>query len=227
MVRLENIKVIYHKNTPLAKVVLDNINLEIKDSEFVAITGGNGAGKSTIAKLIAGEIPCANGKIFINEQDCTKLGVVARSSMIARVFQDPMRGTAPELTVLENMAFAAKRGTKRGLNLAINPDIRHYFAERLHQVDMDLESKLDYRVSSLSGGQRQALSLIMATLCPAKLLILDEHTAALSLKAARTIMDLTHKIIREQKLAALMITHNPVEAERSDRILHLDNGKLD
>ena len=132
MVKLEKIKVIYHQNTPLAKVVLNDFNLQIDDGEFVAITGGNGAGKSTIAKLIAGEIPICSGTIFINHQDCTKLGVVERSSMIARVFQDPMRGTAPELTVLENMAFAAKRGTKRRLSLAINCNIRDYFAAKLH-----------------------------------------------------------------------------------------------
>lgn len=227
MLKLENITVRYNEGTSLEKVVLDDLSLDIDDNKFVGLIGSNGAGKSTLVKVIAGEVKQNSGKVIISSKNYSNTSVVERAGLISRVFQDPMKGVAPKLTVLENMIFAEKRGKKRGIKLLniFNKKLREYHAEKLKILDLGLEDKLDWNAELLSGGQRQALSLIMATSAPAKLLILDEHTASLDPKTAEFIMDLTCKIIKENKLTALMITHDMNEVKRCDKMIVMEKGK--
>lgn len=227
MLELKNISVIYNAGTPLEKIVFNNLNLSIEQDSFVAIIGSNGAGKSTLAKLISGEIFPTKGKIIVGQVDCTQYKVSQRSKFIARVFQDPNIGTAPNLTILENLIFASKRGENRGLNLNSYKKSKEFFIEKLKILNMGLENKLEQKVGLLSGGQRQALSLIMATLQPAQLLILDEHTAALDPKAADLIMELTHKVVIKNNLTALMITHNMEEIAYCTHLMRVTGGKIE
>jgi putative ABC transport system ATP-binding protein len=226
MIKLQGISVIFNKGMKFEKKVLDDISLIIQENRSVAIRGGNGAGKSTLVKVIAGEIIATKGKIWIGNKDYTKKGIVERSSMISRVFQDHMLGAALEMTVMENMLFASKRAKKRRLILANNQTYKVGFLERLTELNIGLEAKLDHQVKYLSGGQRQALSLIMATLSDCKLLILDEHTSALDEKTADTVMKITMELIRKYKITTLMITHDPNEAALCDQILEIRDGKI-
>ncbi len=224
MIKLQNISVVYNKGTKFERLVLSNINLTIPHGDIVAIIGDNGAGKSTLVKVIAGEIKPSRGKIMINSKDYTKRTIANRSHMISRVFQDHMLGAALEMTVLENMLFASKRGEKRTIKLANIKTKREFFIARLAELNMGLEEKLDYQVKHLSGGQRQALSLVMATLQPCKLLILDEHTSALDIKAAAMVMQLTMEIVRKHYVTTMMVTHDMKEAEHCDKILRISDG---
>ena len=226
MIKLQGISVIFNKGMKFEKRVLDDISLITQDNKSIAIRGGNGSGKSTLVKVIAGEIIATKGKIFIDNKDYTKKGIVERSSMISRVLQDHMFGAALEMTVMENMLFASKRGKKRRLIFTNNKIQKIGFIERLSELNLGLETKLDYKVKYLSGGQRQALSLIMATLSECKLLILDEHTSALDEKTAETVMKITMELIRKYKITTLMITHDPNEAALCDQILEIRNGKI-
>ncbi len=226
MITLQNVSLIYSQGTPLEKTVFNDVNLIIDDDTFAGIIGSNGSGKSTLAKLISGEIIPTKGKIIINNVDCTSYNVVKRAKFIARVFQDPKLGTAGNLTILENLVFASKRGVTRGFDLAINLKQKEFFAEKLLVLNMGLENKMEQKVGLLSGGQRQALSLIMATLQPAKVLILDEHTAALDPKAADIIMEMTHKIVIKNRLTALMITHNMEELAYCTHLLKVNNSGI-
>lgn len=226
MIKLDGISVIFNKGTRAEHKVLDDISLTIENNMSVAIKGGNGAGKSTLVKVIAGEIMPNKGKILIGNKDYTKKNIVERSSLISRVFQDHMVGTALEMTVLENMLFASKRGKKRGWSLATHKLDYHQFIERLAELNIGLEKKLEHQVKYLSGGQRQALSLIMAMLSSCKLLILDEHTSALDEKTAERVMNITMDLIKKYQITTLMITHDPKEAALCDKLLEIRDGKI-
>jgi putative ABC transport system ATP-binding protein len=226
MIKLQNISVVFNEGTKFEKKVLDNISLSIAAGKSVAIRGGNGAGKSTLVKVIAGEIKSTHGRVLINNKDYTKKSIVERSHIISRVFQDHMLGTALDMTVLENMLFASKRGMKRHFSLLNAKSQHEFFIERLSELKMGLEEKLDYQVKYLSGGQRQALSLVMAVLSPCKLLILDEHTSALDDKTAHIVMQMTMEVVRKHSVTTLMITHDPNEAAFCDQILEIREGKI-
>lgn len=227
MIELKDINVIFNKGTKFENHVLKGINLKVLDGQFVTIIGGNGAGKSTLMNVLAGDILPSSGKIFIDNVEVTKLSTHARSVLAARVFQDPMIGTFAGLTIEENMSIAHKRGMRRGLSLALNKNLRDEFKGRLSELGIDLESRLKAKVSSLSGGQRQALSLIMSTLEESKILLLDEHTSALDPKIGQIIMDLTDKIIKKQQLTALMITHSMHQAlDYGDRTIMMYHGEI-
>lgn len=197
MIELQNINVCFNKNTKLENNVLKNISLRVLDGQFVTIIGGNGAGKSTLMNILSGDIKPNSGTVLIDKHDVTKLSTEQRSHLVARVFQDPMMGSFANLTIEENMSIAYKRGVRRGLALGLNNNLREWFQEALAELGMDLEKRLTDKVATLSGGQRQALSLIMATLLGSKILLLDEHTAALDPKIGKVIMELTSKIIKK------------------------------
>lgn len=227
MIELQNINVCFNKNTKLENHVLKNLNLQILDGQFVTVIGGNGAGKSTLMNLLSGDVKPDTGRILINKQDITRLSIEARSWMIARVFQDPMIGTFTNLTIEENMSIALKRGQKRGIAMSINPQLKTLFKDALIELGMDLDQRLQDNVSTLSGGQRQALSLIMATLQGSKVLLLDEHTAALDPKIGKIIMEFTDKIITKHKLTTIMITHSMKQAlDYGDRTIMMYHGEI-
>lgn len=227
MIELQTIDVVFNKGTKIENHVLKSINLKVMDGQFVTIIGGNGAGKSTLMNVLSGNLTPTMGKVLIDKLDVTSMSVENRSGMVSRVFQDPMIGTFADLTIEENMAIAYKRGSKRGLSVCLNKSLRDHFKEALSNIDIGLEDRLADKVSSLSGGQRQALSLIMATLLGSKILLLDEHTAALDPKIAKNIMQLTDKIIKKHKLTALMITHSMTQAlEYGDRTIMMYHGEI-
>lgn len=227
MIELRGINVIFNKGTKIENHVLKNIDLRVLDGQFVTIIGGNGAGKSTLMNILSGDILPSSGKVFINNIDVTRMSTEARSGMVSRVFQDPMIGTFADLTIEENMSLAYKRGLKRGLAPSINSNLRDHFKEAISYIGIGLEDRLKDKVASLSGGQRQALSLVMATLLGSKILLLDEHTAALDPKIARTIMELTSKLVRKHNLTVLMITHSMTHAlEFGSRTIMLYHGEV-
>lgn len=227
MIELQNINVILNKGTNLENHILKDINLKIHDGEFVTIIGGNGAGKSTLMNLLSGDIFPSTGKIIINGIDVTNIPTVKRSKIVTRVFQDPTIGTYSDLTIGENMSIAYKRGHARCLGLSINDELRKKFTNAVSELGMDMETRLDSKVSVLSGGQRQALSLIMATMQESKILLLDEHTAALDPKIAKLIMNATAHIINKRKLTALMVTHSMTQAlQYGNRTIMMYHGKL-
>lgn len=209
------------------KHALNGIDLHLDDGDFVTIIGGNGAGKSTMLNAIAGVWPVDDGSICIDGVDVTKLADYQRAKYLGRVFQDPMTGTAPNLQIEENMALAARRGKSRGLKWQISKDERADFKKRLESLGLGLEDRLTAKVGLLSGGQRQALTLLMATLQKPKLLLLDEHTAALDPKTAAKVLELTDKIIKENCLTAMMVTHNMNDAiKHGNRLIMMNNGKI-
>ena len=227
MIELENIDVIFDEGTKIENHVLKGINLKVCDGEFVTIIGGNGAGKSTLMNILSGNIFPNKGKILIDGLDVTKTSVEKRSSMVSRVFQEPTIGTFADLTIEENMVLALKRGVNRGFFISLNEDSRDKFKAVLAAIGIGLEDRLKDKVSLLSGGQRQALSLIMATLLDSKILLLDEHTAALDPKIAKQIMKLTNDIIQKRKLTALMITHSMSQAlEYGNRTIMMYHGEI-
>ncbi len=207
--------------------VLKGLNLTIQEGEFVTIIGGNGAGKSTLLNSIAGSFLVDSGNIHLAGEDVTRQKTAERAKYIGRVFQDPKMGTATRLSIEENLAVAYKRGKKRGLSLGVKDKQRTEFRERLKQLDLNLENRLKMEVGLLSGGQRQALTLLMATLQSPKLLLLDEHTAALDPKTSKMVLELTDRIVKDEKLTALMITHNMENAiEYGNRLIMLYNGQI-
>lgn len=222
MLKIENLCKIFNKNQIDEKKVFDNLNISIKNGEFVIILGGNGTGKSTLMNLIAGSIFPDSGKIYLNDIDITNLPEHKRSKFIGRVFQDPLKGTAPNLTIEENLSLALLRGKKRTLNFGINKENREFFKEKLSELNLGLEDRLESKIGLLSGGQRQAVTLLMATLVRPELLLLDEHTAALDPNSQEKILDLTNKIVSEKPMITIMITHNMEHMNRFDaRILKL------
>lgn len=227
MIELKNINVIFNKGSKLENHVLKSVSLRVLDGEFVTIIGGNGAGKSTLMNILAGDIMPISGTILIDKQDVTKLTTENRASMVARVFQDPMIGTFTDLSIEENMSIAYKRGKSRGLSLALRENLREEFKKALSELGIDLENRLKDKVASLSGGQRQALSLVMSTLQGSKILLLDEHTSALDPKIGKVIMELTSKIIKSHNLTALMITHSMSQAlEYGNRTIMMYHGEI-
>lgn len=227
MIELKNLHVVFNKGTKIENHVLKGIDFKVLDGQFVTIIGGNGAGKSTLMNVLSGNVKPSKGKVVIDSLNVTKMSPENRSSMVSRVFQDPMIGTFSDLTIEENMSLAMKRGESRGFALSLNAAARDKFRDALSDIGIGLEDRLTDKVASLSGGQRQALSLIMATLLGSKILLLDEHTAALDPKIAKKIMKLTDKIVKRHNLTALMITHSMSQAlEFGDRTIMMYHGKI-
>lgn len=227
MIKLSHIDVTFKAGTPLEKRALIDINLEIERGSFVTVIGSNGAGKSTLLGVLAGDILPSGGNVIINDIDVTKKQTADRANQIARVFQDPLAGSCGSLTIEENLALAAKRGEKRGLKLAIGKGRHEEFRERIAALGLGLEDRIQNRMDMLSGGQRQAVSLIMATLAKADILLLDEHTAALDPGMAEFVMKLTDRIVSENKLTTLMVTHSMRQAlDYGSRTLMLHGGKI-
>lgn len=227
MLEIKNIHITFNHNTPIETKALRGASLTINEGQFVSVIGSNGAGKSTLLNAVAGEARVDRGQILINNKDVTRLAVWDRAKDVARVFQDPMAGTCEDLSIEENLALAYSRGHKRGFRSAIKAEIREFFKERLAILDLGLERRLGDRIGLLSGGQRQAVSLLMATLQPSKILLLDEHTAALDPRIAKFILELTEKIVQEQGLTTMMVTHSMKQAlEHGERTIMLHQGKV-
>lgn len=227
MLELNNIYKTFNPNTVNEKVALAGLSLTIKDGEFVTVIGGNGAGKSTMLNAVAGVFMVDQGKIMIDGNDVTRLEEHRRAKYIGRVFQDPMTGTAASMGIEENLALAHRRGQFRGLKWGITHKERQHYKELLSTLGLGLENRLTTKVGLLSGGQRQALTLLMASLKKPKLLLLDEHTAALDPKTAAKVLETTEEIVRRDKLTTLMITHNMRDAiAHGDRLVMLYEGKV-
>jgi len=203
------------------------LSLDIPSGQFVTVIGSNGAGKSTLLNAISGDLPIDSGRIEIDGVDVTPLASWQRARQVARVFQDPLAGTCEDLTIEENLALASMRGQRRGLGRAVRADQRSDFRERLARLGLGLEARLTDRIGLLSGGQRQAVSLLMASLQPSRILLLDEHTAALDPRTAQFVLDLTARIVAENQLTALMVTHSMRQAlDVGGRTLMLHQGEV-
>lgn len=227
MLEIKNVYKTFNAGTVNEKVALKGLDLTLEDGDFVTVIGGNGAGKSTMLNAVAGVWPVDMGKIIIDGKDVTRLSEHQRAKYIGRVFQDPMMGTAPSMWIEENLALAARRGQRRGLSWGVTKGEKEQYRELLGGLGLGLESRLTTKVSTLSGGQRQALTLLMATLKRPKLLLLDEHTAALDPKTAAKVMELTDRIVREGQLTTLMITHNMRDAiQYGNRLIMLHDGHV-
>ncbi|MGI6546085.1 MAG: ABC transporter ATP-binding protein [Fastidiosipilaceae bacterium] len=225
MLELNKISKVYESGSVNESAIFNDFNLQVKDGEFVTVVGSNGSGKTTLLNLICGSIPLDQGEIILNDQNLTKMPEYKRSRRIGRVFQDPAKGTCPHLSIMENMSIADNK-TKR-FNLERGVDLRRksYYRERLAELGMGLEDHMEQTCGTLSGGQRQALALLMSTLTPLELLILDEHTAALDPKSSEIVMELTNKIVQQSKVTTLMVTHNLRFAlEYGDRMLMMHEG---
>ena len=227
MLEIQNVSKTFNAGTVNQKIALNGLNLKLNEGDFVTVIGGNGAGKSTMLNAVAGVWPVDEGKILIDGVDVTRLSEHQRAAYIGRVFQDPMTGTAATMQIEENLALAARRGKRRTLRIGITKAEREQYRELLKSLDLGLEDRLTARVGLLSGGQRQALTLLMATLKKPKLLLLDEHTAALDPKTAAKVLALTEKIVPRDQLTTLMITHNMRDALRyGNRLIMLHNGRV-
>ena len=228
MLKLKNVYKTFHVGTINERRALDDINLILNDGDFVTVIGGNGAGKSTLQNVISGTISPDFGDIEINGINITKLPEYKRAKYIGRVFQDPMLGTASDMWIEENLALAYKRGDKRSaFRWMINNDNASFFKSQLEKLGLGLEARMKTKVKLLSGGQRQALTLLMSTLKKPDLLMLDEHTAALDPKTASLVLSLTKEIIEQSKITTLMITHNMRDAlNYGNRLIMMDQGKI-
>lgn len=227
LLKLDNIHKTFNPGTINEKIALNGVNLTLNEGDFVTVIGGNGAGKSTTLNAIAGVWPIDSGKIYIGGDDVTKLSEHKRAKYLGRVFQDPMTGTATTMSIEENMAIAARRGEKRGLSWGITHQERDTYREMLKTLDLGLEDRLTSKVGLLSGGQRQAITLLMASIKKPKLLLLDEHTAALDPKTAAKVLEISDKIIAENHLTAMMVTHNMKDAiVHGNRLIMMHEGKV-
>ncbi|MEG0813110.1 MAG: ABC transporter ATP-binding protein [Clostridium sp.] len=227
MLTITNVRKTFNKGTINEKKALTGINLHLNPGDFVTIIGGNGAGKSTMLNMVAGVYPIDCGKIIIDGINISREAEYKRAKYIGRVFQDPMLGTAANMEIQENLAMALRRGKRRGLSWGIKNNEKDFYREALAELDLGLQTRLTSKVGLLSGGQRQALTLLMATLQKPKLLLLDEHTAALDPKTAQKVLDLTEKIVGEQNLTALMVTHNMKDAiQIGNRLIMMHEGKI-
>jgi putative tryptophan/tyrosine transport system ATP-binding protein len=227
MLRLNRIYKVFNEGTPDEKIALQHVNLTLKKGDFVTIIGSNGAGKSTLMNLISGVLFPDEGTIYINGQDVTSMPEYVRSRYIGRVFQDPMAGTAPSMTIEENLAMAYARSQKRTLRRGVTKKRRDYFREILSTLHLGLENRLEAKVGLLSGGERQALSLLMATFTEPAILLLDEHTAALDPARAELITNLTKEIVKKHGLTTLMVTHNMQQAiDLGNRLIMMDKGQI-
>jgi putative ABC transport system ATP-binding protein len=227
MIAAENIVVTFNRGTPMETPALRGLDLAIPEGQFVTVIGSNGAGKSTLLNVLTGDAAVAKGRIVIDGEDVTGWSPPRRAAMVARVFQDPLAGSCADLSIEENLALAAARGRRRGLGLAVDRRRRDAFRDQLRRLGLGLENRLGDRMGLLSGGQRQAVSLLMATLQPMKILLLDEHTAALDPKTAEFVLDLTRRIVEDQKLTTLMVTHSMRQAlDYGERTLMLHEGRV-
>lgn len=227
MLLIENVHKTFNAGTVNEKVALNGVNLELKAKDFVTIIGGNGAGKSTMLNMVAGVYPIDEGKIVLNGRDLTKEPEHKRAKYLSRVFQDPMMGTASNMEIGENLALAYRRGKRRGLAWGVTREEKLLFQEKLAILGLGLEDRMSAKVGLLSGGQRQALTLLMASLIKPELLLLDEHTAALDPKTAEKVLEVTKTIIEDQQLTALMVTHNMKDAIRlGNRLIMMHEGRI-
>ncbi|NGM83287.1 ABC transporter ATP-binding protein [Paenibacillus sp. 7124] len=227
MLKLDNVSKLFNPGTPDEKIALLGIDLELQPGDFVTIIGSNGAGKSTLMNIISGVMKPDLGEVLIEGSPISQLPEHRRSHWIGRVFQDPMAGTSPRMTIEENLAMAYKRGKRRGLSIGVSAAKRAMFREELARLGIGLEKRLRAKVGLLSGGERQALSLLMATFTKPQILLLDEHTAALDPARAELITRLTESIVREMKLTTLMVTHNMEQAIRlGNRLIMMDKGQI-
>ena len=227
MISVENIYKTFNKNTVLENPVLRGLSLSLDSGEFACIIGSNGAGKSSLLNAIAGEISLDSGCIKLDGEDINSLNLREKTRKVARVFQDPLAGTCPTLTIAENLSLAMKRGGRRRLFPAVKSRYLKRFKDNLALLNLGLENRLDDKMGLLSGGQRQAVSLLMASLRPSSILLLDEHTAALDPKTAAFVLDLTKNIVEEKKLTTLMITHSMQQAlDYGSRTIMLHQGKV-
>ena len=227
MLELVDVRKTFNPRTVNEKIALDGVNLRLQDGDFVTVIGGNGAGKSTMLNAIAGVWPIDGGNIAIDGYEITHLPEFRRAALLGRVFQDPMTGTAATMQIEENLALAARRGQKRTLRVGITREERAAYRDRLAALGLGLEDRMTAKVGLLSGGQRQALTLLMATITAPKLLLLDEHTAALDPAAAEKVLTLTRRIVEEGKLTCLMITHNMQSAlDLGSRTLMMYDGRI-
>ena len=227
MLEIQNVSKTFNAGTVNQKTALNGLNLKLNEGDFVTVIGGNGAGKSTMLNAVAGVWPVDEGKIVIDGVDVTRLSEHQRAAYIGRVFQDPMTGTAATMQIEENLALAARRGKRRTLRIGITKAEREQYRELLKTLDLGLEDRLTARVGLLSGGQRQALTLLMATMNKPKLLLLDEHTAALDPKTAAKVLELSDRIVEENGLTTMMVTHNMKDAiAHGNRLIMMDAGRV-
>ena len=227
MLVAKNIVKTFHAGTPNEKKALQGVNLTLNDGDFVTIIGSNGAGKSTFLNALAGVWPIDDGQILINNKDITKMPEYKRAAFLGRVFQDPMNGTAATMNIEENLALAKRRGRHRSLKIGITAAERKEYKEALTQLGLGLEDRMTSKVGLLSGGQRQALTLLMATLQKPELLLLDEHTAALDPKTAHKVLKLTNELVEKLNLTALMVTHNMRDAiQTGNRLIMMHEGRI-
>ena len=227
MLEIRNVTKVFNPGTVNEKLALDHFSLTLEEGDFVTVIGGNGAGKSTMMNAIAGVWPVDEGQILIDQVDVTRLAEHKRARFLGRVFQDPMTGTAGTMGIEENLALAKRRGRGRFLRAGITKKEREEYREQLKILGLGLEDRMTTKVQLLSGGQRQALTLLMATMQKPKLLLLDEHTAALDPKTAKTVLDLTEKIVVGNHLTALMVTHNMKDAIRlGNRLIMMHEGQI-
>ena len=227
MLEIKNVYKTFNAGTVNQKVALNGLDLTLEDGDFVTVIGGNGAGKSTMLNAVAGVWPIDMGKILIDGRDITRLPEHKRAKYIGRVFQDPMMGTAATMGIDENLALARRRGEPRTLRTGISAKERAEYREMVKELDLGLEDRMTSKVGLLSGGQRQAITLLMATLKKPKLLLLDEHTAALDPKTAAKVLALSEKIVQEHRLTTLMITHNMKDAIKyGNRLIMMYEGRI-
>jgi len=227
MLKMTDVCKTFNAGTVNAKTALDHYNLTLEDGDFVTVIGGNGAGKSTALNAIAGSFMIDSGSIILDDVDITKMPAYKRAAYLGRVFQDPMMGSAPDMWIEENLALAARRGDKRTLRWGVTDKERKEYVELLKMLDLGLENRLQTKVGLLSGGQRQALTLLMATLKKPKLLLLDEHTAALDPKTAAKVLEISDKIVNQYHLTTMMVTHNMKDAlAHGNRLIMMQDGHI-
>lgn len=226
MIRLENVSMVFNRGTPNENLAMKDVSLSVRERDFITVIGSNGAGKSTLLNLIAGTFTPSRGRIFINDRDVTRDPEYKRAKYIGRVFQNPLLGTASNMALEDNLTIASRKGFK-GLKISLNRARREYFKEQLAPLQMDLDKRMKDNVGLLSGGQRQALTLLIMALSKPTLILLDEHTAALDPKNAQIVLDLTTRFIDEYRLTAIMVTHNMSHAIKyGNRLLMLDQGEI-
>ena len=227
MLEIRNIRKTFHPGTVNEKIALDGVSLTLETGQFVTVIGGNGAGKSTMLNAVAGTLPIDSGAIILDGVDITHMPEYRRAKYLGRVFQDPMMGTAGDMWIEENLALAAMRGKRRGFRWGVKKEDREFFRQQLATLELGLEDRLTVKTRLLSGGQRQALTLLMAALEKPKLLLLDEHTAALDPRTAAKVLELSDRIVAENHLTTLMVTHNMRDAiAHGDRLIMMDGGRI-